>query len=111
MWPNRKCYATFIRMTAAENLGKQTAKNPALVALGQQIRKVRESRHISQESFAAQAGLGRAYYGGIERGERNVAALNLMRIAMALNCEVGELFPRAAAFNNLLHSGETVPNE
>ncbi len=72
-----------------------TERHPALVALGQQIRKVRQARHISQEDFAAQAGLGRSYYGSIERGERNVAALNLMRIAAALDVEVGELFPSA----------------
>ena len=42
---------------------------------------------------AANAGLARAYYGGIERGERNVAALNIIKIAIALGVEVGELFP------------------
>jgi transcriptional regulator with XRE-family HTH domain len=65
-----------------------------LVLLGKRIREVRESRGISQEDFALEAGLARSYYSGIERGRRNVAALNLIRIAAALNCEVGELFPR-----------------
>jgi len=31
--------------------------------------------------------------GGVERGERNVAALNLIRIAMVLKVEIGQLFP------------------
>jgi transcriptional regulator with XRE-family HTH domain len=31
--------------------------------------------------------------GGIERGERNLSAINLIRIAKALKVEVGELFP------------------
>jgi len=31
--------------------------------------------------------------GGIERGERNIAALNLIRITKALKIEVGDLFP------------------
>jgi transcriptional regulator with XRE-family HTH domain len=65
-----------------------------LVLLGKRIREVRESRGISQEDFALEAGLARSYYSGIERGRRNVAAINLIRIAAALNCEVGELFPR-----------------
>jgi len=39
------------------------------------------------------AEIDRAYYGGIERGERNVSAINLMKIAIALNAEVGNLFP------------------
>ena len=74
--------------------GRNAEKNAALVALGQQIRKVRESRDISQEDFAFQAGIDRSYYGSIERGERNVAALNLMRIAATLNCEVGSCSPK-----------------
>jgi transcriptional regulator with XRE-family HTH domain len=68
--------------------------NPRLLALGQRIREIRESRGISQEDFALEAGLARSYFSGIERGRRNVAALNLMRIAESLNCEVGDLFPR-----------------
>ena len=77
------------KRTSAEGEGKSAA----LLALGEQIRRVRQERNISQEDFAARAGIARSYYGGIERGERNVAALNLMRIALALEVEVGELFP------------------
>jgi transcriptional regulator with XRE-family HTH domain len=76
-------------------------KNKRLAALGQQIRRLRETKNISQEEFAAQAGLDRAYYGGIERGERNVAALNLIKIAVALGSEVGELFPSLSALRRL----------
>jgi transcriptional regulator with XRE-family HTH domain len=76
-------------------------KNKRLAALGQQIRRLRETRNISQEEFAAQAGLDRAYYGGIERGERNVAALNLIKIAVTLGSEVGELFPSLSALRRL----------
>lgn len=79
-----------------------TEKHPALLALGEQIRKIRKSRGISQEDFAAEAGLARAYYGGVERGERNLSALKLMRIALALEVEVGELFPKAGVFGSLL---------
>jgi transcriptional regulator with XRE-family HTH domain len=68
-------------------------KNGRLVALGKQIRRLREEKGVSQEAFAALADLDRAYFGGIERGERNVAALNLIKIAVALEVEVGELFP------------------
>jgi len=64
-----------------------------LLALGRRIRSLREARGFSQEAFAEEAGLDRTYYGGVERGERNVAALNLIRIARALGVEVGDLFP------------------
>ena len=68
-------------------------KHPALVKLGQRIRELRKEKDFSQEDFAYAVGLDRTYMGGIERGERNVAALNLIRIAKALKMEVGDLFP------------------
>lgn len=64
-----------------------------LVKLGAQIRVLRKTAGYSQESFANSIGMARAYYGGVERGERNIAALNLIKIADALNVEVGKLFP------------------
>ena len=76
-------------------------RNRRLLALGRQIRVLREQRGLSQEGFAAEAGLDRGYYGGVERGERNVAALNLIKIAAALGVEVGRLFPSVAALRRL----------
>lgn len=68
-------------------------KHLALIKLGSQIRELRKAKGFSQESFASEVGLDRTYMGGVERGERNVAALNLIQIAKCLNIEVGELFP------------------
>ena len=68
-------------------------KSPQLVAIGKAIRALREQAGFSQEAFAVEVGLDRAYYGGVERGERNVAVLNLVKIAAALGVEVGDLFP------------------
>src|ERR1700730_11254771 len=56
---------------------------------------VRERRHklgVSQEEFADICGLDWTYGGGIERGERNVAAVNIDRIAKALKVSLSELF-------------------
>jgi transcriptional regulator with XRE-family HTH domain len=83
-----------------------TVRHSALIALGQQIRKVRKARGISQEDFAAEAGLGRSYYGGVERGERNLSAINLMRIAATLKTEVGELFPPMKVTESSLADGK-----
>ena len=76
-------------------------KVPRLAALGGQIRRLRRARGYSQEDFAEMAGLDRAYCGGIERGERNIAALNLIKIANALEVEVGELFPSRRALRRM----------
>jgi len=72
-------------------------KNRQLVLLGRQIRRLREETKLSQEEFAGLANIDRAYYGGIERGERNVAALNLIKISDALDVEIGKLFPPLSA--------------
>jgi transcriptional regulator with XRE-family HTH domain len=72
-------------------------KNRKLALLGQQIRRLREEKNLSQEEFAGLADIDRAYYGGIERGERNVAAINIIKIADALGVEVGQLFPPLSA--------------
>ena len=66
--------------------------NQNLIKLGQQIRKLRKLKGFSQEDFAAEVGLDISYMGGVERGERNIAALNLIKIAKTLNVEVGKLF-------------------
>ena len=62
-------------------------------AVGRQIRKLREEQGLSQEEFAGKAGLDRAYYGAVERGKRNLSVRNLIKIAVALNVNVGALFP------------------
>jgi transcriptional regulator with XRE-family HTH domain len=74
-------------------------KNPSLIKLGKRIRELRADKGFSQESFAAEVGLDRTYMGGIERGERNIAALNLIRIAKTLKVEVGDLFPLTRTLN------------
>jgi transcriptional regulator with XRE-family HTH domain len=80
----------------------RATRHAALIALGRQIRQVRRAQGFSQEGFANAVDLDRSYYGAVERGERNIAALNLMRIAAVLQVEVGELFPKAELFRGLL---------
>jgi transcriptional regulator with XRE-family HTH domain len=82
-------------------------KDARLVALGQQIRKVRKAKGFAQEAFAAAADIDRSYYGGVERGEKNLSALNLIKIALALEVEVGDLFPQRAQLTALV-AGETL---
>jgi transcriptional regulator with XRE-family HTH domain len=59
---------------------------------GRNLRRLREERGFSQESLAGHAGLHRTYVGAIERGERNVSLLNIVKLARALNVDVRELF-------------------
>ena len=59
---------------------------------GKAVRKKRHKLGVSQEEFADICGLDRTYIGGIERGERNVALVNIERIAKALRISLPELF-------------------
>jgi len=45
---------------------------------------------MSQEQLAFDAGVDRSYIGGIERGERNVGFLTLVKIADCLSCDVAK---------------------
>jgi len=66
--------------------------NEDLKKLGKRIRELRQAASLSQEELADLAGLHRTYIGGIERGERNVGVLNILKIARALKAEPAELF-------------------
>jgi len=66
--------------------------NKTLVKIGQNIRKIRLSKGFSQEALALLSGIDRSYLGGIERGEHNVAVINLEKIAQALEIPIANLF-------------------
>jgi transcriptional regulator with XRE-family HTH domain len=61
---------------------------------GKAVRQRRHKLGVSQEAFADLCGLDRSYIGGIERGERNVALVNVEKIARALRISLSELFRR-----------------
>ena len=61
------------------------------VLFGKEVRKLRKARGWSQEELADRCELDRTYIGGIERGERNVALLNIYRIARAVEVHPSKL--------------------
>jgi transcriptional regulator with XRE-family HTH domain len=69
--------------------------NTALVGLGAAIRAARKAKGLSQEALAEIAGIDRSYMGGIERGEHNLAIMNLLKIADALEIKLSELLRTA----------------
>jgi transcriptional regulator with XRE-family HTH domain len=67
-------------------------RDEILRLFGERLRELRTERNLSQERLAELAGLDRNYIGQIERAERNVALVNIVRIAKALEVDAGELF-------------------
>jgi transcriptional regulator with XRE-family HTH domain len=60
---------------------------------GKRVKELRLQKEItSQISLANKARLDRTYIGGIERGERNVALVNIEKIAKALGVNIEDLF-------------------
>jgi len=62
-----------------------------LIWLGYRIRYFRNNLGVSQEELGQLANLHRTYIGSIERGERNISFINLVKIAKALHTEASEL--------------------
>ncbi|MHA1305071.1 MAG: helix-turn-helix domain-containing protein [Candidatus Heimdallarchaeaceae archaeon] len=59
---------------------------------GEQVRKLRNERGLSQEELAFCARLDRTYISGIERGIRNPSLDNIGKIAKALKVSLLSLF-------------------
>lgn len=70
-------------------------KSAANIALGAAARSMRMELGLPQESFAAEAGMDRSYYGAIERGEFNVTLDTIVKIANALHTPAAALLARA----------------
>lgn len=67
-------------------------KNDVLIKFGEKVKTARKSCGLSQEDLASRAGLHRTYIGMIERGEKNITLINILKIASALNVNVNKLF-------------------
>jgi transcriptional regulator with XRE-family HTH domain len=52
---------------------------------------MRIERGLSQEALAHDAGIDRSYLGGIERGEHNVAVVNLLKLADQFGMTLADL--------------------
>lgn len=61
------------------------------IQFGRRLVQLRKVRDWSQEQLALESGLARSYLGGVERGQRTIALLNICRLADALNIPASEL--------------------
>jgi len=70
-----------------------TDKDPELVALGEQLVRLRKEQGMTQETLADAAGLHWTYIGQIERGERNLSYKNVLKLARGLSVDPARLMP------------------
>lgn len=51
---------------------------------GRRLADLRKSVGWSQEQLSLESGIARSYLGGVERGQRNIALVNICRLASSL---------------------------
>lgn len=61
--------------------------------IGNNIRHYRVKKGLSQEKLAFECDLHRTYIGAVERGERNITIVNLIKIKDELGVKLKDLYP------------------
>lgn len=61
------------------------------ITLGNNVRRIRESKGWSQDKLSEESGLHRTYISGIERGVRNPTIEIVQEIALALDVSPSQL--------------------
>ncbi|TAL86008.1 MAG: XRE family transcriptional regulator [Candidimonas sp.] len=64
---------------------KRIPPTSPLIYFGRRLAELRKEQGVSQEQLALISGLARSYVSGVERGQRNISLLNILRLAQALN--------------------------
>lgn len=60
--------------------------------LGDRIKELRQKTGLSQEKFALKIEMDRTYFASVEAGRRNIAIVNIKKIADGLGVSLSELF-------------------
>ena len=76
------------RTALRSNKQNMAVMNVELLKLGWRIRASRQKLGWSQKDFSSQCGLDRSYFGGVERGERNLTFTSLCQICTGLKCDI-----------------------
>ncbi|MHB1613850.1 MAG: helix-turn-helix domain-containing protein [Actinomycetes bacterium] len=72
-------------------MGQTTQPLAVARTFGERLRALRRDRGWSLERLAEAAGLHWTYVGSVERGERNISLLNIVRLAAALGVDPSDL--------------------
>ena len=74
---------------------KNSSEHQELIDFGNVVRSIRLDKGTSQEALAELAGIDRSYMGGIERGEHNIALINIKRISDALETPISAVMKKS----------------
>lgn len=65
--------------------------SPATAEFGRRVRTRRNELGLSQEALADRSELHWTYFGQVERGQVNISLHNILRVAVALEVDPGDL--------------------
>lgn len=74
-------------------------KEAILSQFGTKVKLFRNKRDISQEKLAELSKLDRTYISSVERGQRNISILNIIKIADALQVNASSLLEEIGDFD------------
>ncbi|HQR42060.1 MAG TPA: helix-turn-helix transcriptional regulator [Gemmatales bacterium] len=75
-------------------MARRVSASDIRVRFGFVVKTLREKLALTQEDLAEKAGIHRTYLSDIERGSRNVALMNIERLAQSLGVNLQELFKK-----------------
>lgn len=78
-------------------MARDESRSEALRTFGLRLRRARTAKKLSQEALGHEAGLHPTYISSVERGERNISLINILRLAQALKIDAGKLVSRLKA--------------
>ncbi|MCA8258264.1 helix-turn-helix domain-containing protein [Burkholderia sp. AU31624] len=81
-----------------------------LALFGKRLIELRKRRHWSQERLALESGLARSYLGGVERGKRNIALINICVLAHTLGVPPSALLEFSEPATAKEPAAETTPD-
>lgn len=78
-------------LASMKDMPKVELEYDARELFGLHLIKLRKKMGWSQERLALESGLARSYVGGIERGQRNLALVNICILAATLEVQPWEM--------------------
>jgi transcriptional regulator with XRE-family HTH domain len=73
------------------NNPKSNSDTDPRIIFGKRLASLRKELGWSQEKLAIESGVARSYLSGVERGIRNIALLNICRLAETLDVKPKDL--------------------
>lgn len=86
-----KTLCDLLSVDAMSTMASNVTMPKSLIPLGQAIKERRTKLCLSQENLADRCGFDRTYISMLERGQRNLSFLNLLKLAEGLETSVSQL--------------------